>query len=191
MLPPPQLARLREHALGQTGGAHPFEEGGGHSLTVAAQREAPPRHAPGAGGARYMYRSRHTGQGSRRGQTRIHSAGAGESYSRRLSPEHRCGRRIGAASPNIKKRPVHQDGSQLVKKPGRARQGRSPLELQSNPAACTPDSRQFLRRGACPPEKKLLPCRFAARALWAQANLCRGGSLPGELAPPPPACLTS
>ena len=76
-------------------------------------------------------------------------------------------------------------GAQTVKKPGRARQGRSPLELQSNPAACTPDSRQFLRRGACPPEKKLLPCSFRARKCAAfQRKLCGGGSLPGELAPP-------
>ena len=34
--------------------------------------------------------------------------------------------------------------------PGRAREGQSPLALQSNPAACTPDPQQFLRRGACP-----------------------------------------
>ena len=76
-------------------------------------------------------------------------------------------------------------GAQTVPKPGRARQGRSPLELQSNPAACTPDSRQFLRRGACPPEKKLLPCSFRARKCAAfQRKLRGGGSLPGELAPP-------
>ena len=39
--------------------------------------------------------------------------------------------------------------AKTVKDPGRVREGRSLLELQSNPAACTPDSRQFLRRGAC------------------------------------------
>ena len=38
-----------------------------------------------------------------------------------------------------------------------ARGPSGPLVLYSNPAACTPGSRQFLRRGACPPEKKLLP----------------------------------
>ena len=64
-----------------------------------------------------------------------------------------------------------------------ARGPSGPLALYSNPAACTPGSRQFLRRGACPPEKKLLPCRFAVRALRAQANLCRGGSGGGACSP--------
>ena len=47
-----------------------------------------------------------------------------------------------------------------LSKPGRACQGRSPLELQSNPAACTPDSRQFLRRGACPPGEEIASLQF-------------------------------
>ena len=49
---------------------------------------------------------------------------------------------------------------QTVKKPWRVREGRSPLELQSNPAACTPDSRQFLRRGACPPGEEIASLQF-------------------------------
>ena len=71
-----------------------------------------------------------------------------------------------------------------VKNPGRAREGRSPLELQSNPAACTPDSQQFLRRGACPPEKKLLPCSFRARKCAAFQRKLVGVAVAGELAPP-------
>ena len=76
-------------------------------------------------------------------------------------------------------------GAQTVKKPGRARQGRSPLELQSNPAACTPDSRQFLRRGACPPGEEIASLQFPRPEMRSiSAETGRGGSLPGELAPP-------
>ena len=74
---------------------------------------------------------------------------------------------------------------QTVKKPGRFREGRSPLELQSNPAACTPDSRQFLRRRACPSGEEIASLQFPRPEMRSiSAETGRGGSLPGELAPP-------
>ena len=74
----------------------------------------------------------------------------------------------------------------------RAREGRSPFELQSCPATCTPDTQQFLRRGACPPpEKKLPPCSFRARKCAVFQQKLVGVAVAGELAPPPPACQNS
>ena len=64
-----------------------------------------------------------------------------------------------------------------------ARGPAGPLVLHSNPAACTPGSRQFLRRGACPPEKKLLPCSFRARKCAAFQRKLEGGSGGGACSP--------
>ena len=75
-------------------------------------------------------------------------------------------------------------GAGPFKTQGELERARGPLELQSNPAACTPDSRQFLRRGACPPEKKLLPCSFRARKCEAFQRKLVGVAVAGELAPP-------
>jgi hypothetical protein len=50
--------------------------------------------------------------------------------------------------------------------------------------ACTSETGAFLRREACRPEQKCLPCRFAARKFAEfQANL-EGVVSAGELAPP-------
>ena len=95
---------------------------------------------------------------------------------------------------------------------GRAREGRSPLDFQSRPATCaaerllaqraskslrdrpseiedfgwSPPGADFFGVGACPPEKKSLPCRFRARkSKGFQRNLRKGGA-EGNLSPPPP-----
>ena len=93
----------------------------------------------------------------------------------------------GQAHLNMRKPGACRRRAQTVKKPRRARQGRSPRELQSNPAACTPDSRQFLRRGAFPPEKKLLPCSFRARKCAAFQRKLVGVAVAGEILPRHPA----
>ena len=95
--------------------------------------------------------------------------------------------------------------------PGRAREGVNPLDFQSRPATCAAErllaqrASKSLRdrpseiedfgwsprvlifsQGACPPEKKSLPCRFRARkSKGFQRNLRKGGA-EGNLSPPPP-----
>ena len=71
--------------------------------------------------------------------------------------------------------------------PGRAREGVNPLDFQSRPATCASDAgADFFGVGACPPEKKSLPCRFRARkSKGFQRNLRKGGA-EGNPSPPPP-----
>ena len=49
------------------------------------------------------------------------------------------------------------------KSPRRAREGRSPLEFQSYPAACTPEAGDFCGGKSHFPEQKSIPCSFCAR----------------------------
>ena len=99
--------------------------------------------------------------------------------------------------------------------PGRAREGVNPLDFQSRPATCaaerllaqraskslrdrpseiedfgwSPPGADFFGAGACPPEKKSLPCRFRARkSKGFQRNLRKGGA-EGNPSPPPPGVL--
>ena len=77
---------------------------------------------------------------------------------------------------------------------------RRPSRVNSFPPACTAETQQFLRRGACPPEKKLLPFRSerpggrpAARpvseCIFAQVTSSLGRNVvAGELAPPSKIC---
>ena len=51
----------------------------------------------------------------------------------------------------------------LSKNPRRAREGRSPLEFQSYPAACTPGAGDFCGGKFHFPEQKSIPCSFCAR----------------------------
>ena len=75
-----------------------------------------------------------------------------------------------------------------------------PSRVNSFPPACTAETQQFLRRGACPPEKKLLPFRSerpggrpAARpvseCIFAQVTSSLGRNVvAGGLAPPSKIC---
>ena len=96
--------------------------------------------------------------------------------------------------------------------PGRARESVNPLDFQSRPATCAAErllaqraskslrdrpseiedfgwsspGADFFGVGACPPEKKSLPCRFRARkSKGFQRNLRKGGA-EGNPSPPPP-----
>ena len=91
----------------------------------------------------------------------------------------------------------------------------NPLDFQSRPATCaaerllaqraskslrdrpseiedfgwSPPGADFFGVGACPPEKKSLPCRFRARkSAGFQRNLRKGGA-EGNPSPPPPGVL--
>ena len=98
--------------------------------------------------------------------------------------------------------------------PRRAREGVNPLDFQSRPATCAAERLLAQRaskplrdrpseiedfgwsprvlifsQGACPPEKKSLPCRFRARKSEGfQRNLRKGGA-EGNPSPPPPGVL--
>ena len=107
----------------------------------------------------------------------------------------------------LRRKPILQKNS-----PRRAREGVNPLDFQSRPATCaaerllaqraskslrdrpseiedfgwSPPGADFFGVGACPPEKKSLPCRFRARkSAGFQRNLRKGGA-EGNLSPPPP-----
>jgi len=56
-------------------------------------------------------------------------------------------------------------------------------DLQSYAAACTPRAGPFLRQGACRPEQKRFPCRFAARKSLAISGKSEEDVLKGDLSP--------
>ena len=71
-----------------------------------------------------------------------------------------------------------------VLSPGERERARRPSRASFEPGGVYAGFAQFLRRGACPPEKKLLPCRFRARKSEGfQRKLCRGGSAGGASSP--------
>ena len=86
-----------------------------------------------------------------------------------------------------------------VPAPGERERARRPSRVNSFPPACTAETRQFLRRGACPPEKKLLPLaseRPGGRPAARPVSECKLAKMTqsfernvvaGELAPPPQA----
>ena len=113
MLPPPQLARLREHALGQTGGAAPLRMAAGTASPWPRKGKLRPVTRPAQAALDICTAPVIPGKVPDAARPACIQPGQASRIPAGFPPEHRCGRRIGAASPNIKKRPVHQDGSLL------------------------------------------------------------------------------
>ena len=67
---------------------------------------------------------------------------------------------------------------------GEVSEGQRPSDVRSFPAAGTAETGAFLRREACRPEQKYLPCGFAARKPAGFQADPEGVASAGEFTPP-------